>query len=242
MRYGQAMGKTTHGMCYSTTYNSWSGMFQRCYNPKAAGWRNYGGRGIAVCPRWRTFAAFLEDMGARPPGHTLDRIDGSKGYSKSNCRWATPREQQANTSRTLLLEHQGRTQPLNEWARELGMPACTISARLRRGMTVKDALIPSAKEISPRKHMVTFGGRTMCLSDWAREIGVTQSQVRARLRNLPIEEALRPFEGEKKNLKKSITHNGQTKSVRQWAIFAGVSPNAMKYRLRKWPIEKALSP
>lgn len=72
------------------TYATWMGMRTRCLNPNAAGYQNYGGRGIKVCPQWETFDGFLADMGPRPPGLTLDRIDPDAGYTPENCRWVTP--------------------------------------------------------------------------------------------------------------------------------------------------------
>lgn len=79
------------------TYNSWRAMISRCYNPRSAWYANYGGRGIAVCDRWRqSFDAFLADMGERPDGRTLDRIDSDGNYERGNCRWATPLEQTHN--------------------------------------------------------------------------------------------------------------------------------------------------
>ena len=86
----------TASRAISPTYWSWQAMLNRCNKPTAAGWKNYGGRGIKVCKRWRSFKHFLADMGERPAGKTIDRIDNSKGYDKQNCRWATRAEQQAN--------------------------------------------------------------------------------------------------------------------------------------------------
>lgn len=91
--------KKTHGHTIgrqSATYRSWLKMKSRCENPRNLKYPEYGGRGITVCRRWRKFENFLADMGERPRGRTLDRLDGNKGYSRRNCRWATARQQRLN--------------------------------------------------------------------------------------------------------------------------------------------------
>jgi hypothetical protein len=93
------MGRT-HGMHGSPTYEAWKAMLQRCRNPNYHHWRDYGGRGITVCERWLTFANFLADMGKRPEGRSLGRIDNNKGYSPNNCRWETREQQMNNTRKT----------------------------------------------------------------------------------------------------------------------------------------------
>lgn len=79
-------------------YYSWSNMIQRCTNPKATGYEHYGGRGITVCATWLLFELFLQDMGFRPVGTTLERLDSNNGYFKANCVWANW-EQQAKNKR-----------------------------------------------------------------------------------------------------------------------------------------------
>lgn len=91
-----AENSTKHGMRRTETYGSWTAMIARCSNPKNEHFNRYGGRGITVCDRWHDFVCFYEDMGKRPKGKTLDRIDNNLGYFKENCRWATHSEQVRN--------------------------------------------------------------------------------------------------------------------------------------------------
>ena len=87
-----------HGLSSTKQYKAWAGIIQRCTNPKNHKWHRYGGRGITVCDRWRTYDNFLSDMGERPAGLSVDRIDNDGNYEPANCRWSTPKEQSNNTS------------------------------------------------------------------------------------------------------------------------------------------------
>lgn len=91
--------KGLHRSKQTPTYISWRAMVMRCENPNYRYFKDYGGRGITVCDRWLRFEDFLSDMGERPPGLTLDRIDNERSYSKDNCRWGSPSEQTRNRRR-----------------------------------------------------------------------------------------------------------------------------------------------
>lgn len=124
----------------TTTYRAWYAMIQRTTNPNTKQFNDYGGRGIVACEEWRDFANFLKDMGERPSGLTLDRIDNDKGYSKENCRWATRHEQQLNRRCTRYLTVDGITKPLSVWAKERGLYTTLVRNRIVKGWPVGRAL------------------------------------------------------------------------------------------------------
>lgn len=120
-------------------------MVARCTNPNRPDYAYYGGRGVGVCDRWRqSFAAFLADMGEKPVGLSLDRIDNAHGYEPGNCRWATKYEQMQNTRGTRLLTHRGRSMGLAAWAREIGINKESLRTRLMRGWSLEKALTTGA--------------------------------------------------------------------------------------------------
>lgn len=89
-------GHTVNGK-WTPEYRTWNAMVIRCTKPNAINWERYGGRGIRVCERWRTFANFLADMGLKPtPQHSIDRVNNDGNYEPTNCRWATRLEQRHN--------------------------------------------------------------------------------------------------------------------------------------------------
>lgn len=123
------------------TYIAWEAMHRRCSNPSQESYPQYGGRGIAVCPEWRDFAAFLRDMGECPDGLTLERKCRDSDYSPSNCRWATQKEQQRNRRGNRLLTHMGMTLTAAEWSERTGIQSAVIRSRIdRHGWSVAKAL------------------------------------------------------------------------------------------------------
>ncbi len=125
---------TTHGKRYSREYSSWSAMCGRCLSPSHKDYPRYGKKGISVCPEWaNSFEAFLADMGSRPAGTTLDRIDPSKGYEPGNCRWATPLEQARNRRDLTVIDTPSGRMVLVDYAAALGLTKGAAHLRMKRG-------------------------------------------------------------------------------------------------------------
>lgn len=139
-----------HGLANKTAeYRTWKGMRNRCNNPKATGYENYGGRGIKVCDRWNDFEQFLVDMGKRPIGrYSLDRIDNNGDYTPENCRWADDITQANNTRFSVKIEFEGENLTALEWSKKLNINRETILGRYYRGLLPKYILsITSLKSI-----------------------------------------------------------------------------------------------
>lgn len=111
-------------------YSSWESMIQRCNNQNNRAFKDYGGRGITVCKRWLKFENFYADMGARPPQHSLERIDNNKGYTPTNARWATRSEQQRNRRTNRLVTIDGRLMTIAAAAELIGVKYMTAYHRL----------------------------------------------------------------------------------------------------------------
>lgn len=136
--------RSTHGETAgekTPEYTTWASMMQRCENSGNAGFKNYGGRGIRVCKRWRKYENFLKDMGRKPnPESSIDRIDNDGDYDPSNCRWASKKEQQNNTRRNRKITHNGESFNMFQWADRIGMNKKTLSTRIFRGWSENRAL------------------------------------------------------------------------------------------------------
>jgi hypothetical protein len=136
----------------SKVYEAWVGMRQRCLNPNDHDRLRYSKRGISICRRWNKFLNFLKDMG-EPPSlrHSLDRKNNNKGYCKSNCRWATQREQCRNKENNHRICYRGKVRPRKEWEEVLGFRYGTLQNRFRLGWSVKEALETPIREHTWRK-------------------------------------------------------------------------------------------
>lgn len=130
----------------NSTYRAWANMKTRCSNPKCQNFADYGGRGIVVCDRWKSFDNFLLDMGEKPDGLTLDRIDNDGNYEPDNCRWAT-RSRQANNRRgNHIVFFNGKGKTLNQHAIDCGLKPSTVRQRFYvYGWGINRCLTPTKK-------------------------------------------------------------------------------------------------
>jgi hypothetical protein len=167
----------THGMKGTPTYFSWANMMQRCLNPNNKRYPSYGGRGITVCERWKTFENFLADMGERPPGTTLGRIGNSKGYYPLNCRWETRQEQYDNTRRTHSLYHDGKISTIAARTRELGLSGTTIITRIKRGWKYERVVGKTKQDTRKANNKSGFPNVYPVANLWASQIKIDGKMV-----------------------------------------------------------------
>lgn len=160
-------------------------MINRCHNPHHVKYPRYGARGIVVCERWRSsFLAFVLDMGERPAGHTIERIDVNGSYEPGNCRWATAKEQARNKTDNNVLTLNGETKCIAEWADCTGIPSHTIRARIGvYGWSIERALTepvnPPGRKRTER--ILSFNGIALRVSEWAQRTGISGHTLRHRL-------------------------------------------------------------
>lgn len=179
----------------SPTYVSWYGMKCRCLNPHHIAFKRYGGRGIKVCDRWMNYYNFIEDMGIRPEGKTLDRIDGNGNYCKENCRWSTPKEQSQNFSKSFLY-FKGEKMHWKDFCRKNKLDFDSFKYRVHKGWTMREILNPLLRR---KKTIILTVSRPLTLREelikkqWEKghtlesignRIGITRERVRQILRNL----------------------------------------------------------
>jgi hypothetical protein len=177
-----------HGGYLDPTYTVWRNMNARCNNPKNPKYSRYGGRGIKVVERWRSYATFIADMGPRPEGLCLERIDNDGNYDPSNCEWATYTQENNNTSRNKLITLGSVTKTAAEWCELTGLNHRTLASRLSSSMSVEMALtLPPPPGMlrdipKPKVHSkLTHNGQTFTIKDWSKLTGINSATIISRI-------------------------------------------------------------
>lgn len=127
-----SIGKLRHGLTKTKTWNTWVWMHSRCYQKSHQRYDNYGGRGIAVCQRWHTFENFYADMGEKPDGKSIERIDVNGNYSPENCKWVSTDAQYSNTTKTIYVKLYGIDYPLRDLVKLSGIKYMTAYCRIKQ--------------------------------------------------------------------------------------------------------------
>lgn len=176
--HGQSTGKNK-----SRAYVSWNCAKTRCYNKNSKYYKYYGGRGIRMSPKWvNSFETFYKDMGERPIGCSLDRIDSDGDYSFENCRWSTHKQQMNNTRSNILLKIGEETKSLKEWADFYGVNYLTANWRYHNGLPLEKIF---QKEYLPKSShiIIEYNGERKPLREWAKVLGLKYTTARYRLIN-----------------------------------------------------------
>lgn len=196
------MRKIKHGLCKHPIYKTWINMKSRCGNPNASKYNLYGGKGIKVCEEWENNVQAFYDWSMSNGweiGLTIDRKNGNMDYSPDNCQWVTYRAQNNNTSQNHLIEYNGKCMNIAQWANYLGISYKMLSERIRRGWSTERALTTenvksngfnfgefikneNIKNDNSNIVYITANGKTMSISEWAKELNVGKSTLFARLR------------------------------------------------------------
>jgi hypothetical protein len=166
-------------------FRSWQAMRSRCLNESSDNFRLYGGRGITICEEWDSFETFLIDMGPRPDGHTLDRIDVNGNYNKSNCRWATPSQQSRNRRVNRYVEYNGERLCVAELAERVGMNANTLYIRLDDGLSIDGAVEEGRRrpKSKAKATLIDLDGKSVSLEDLSKRFDIKLSTLVSRLKN-----------------------------------------------------------
>lgn len=153
MKGNHKHGHAKKGESVSPTYKSWLKMKERCSNPKDISFRNYGGRGIGYDPSWNDFSVFLRDMGERPVGYSLDRLDVDKAYGPANCKWSSRKEQANNKRTNVMLTVDGVTKTMTEWSEATGVKVGTIWRRFSVGYSSEDCIYKGSFQKGSTSHV-----------------------------------------------------------------------------------------
>ena len=172
-----------HALMNTATYRSWQSMKRRCLSPNAHNYKHYGGRGIKICARWMTFVNFADDMGERPSGHTLDRIDNDGMYCPENCKWSTQAEQSRNRSSSVRVTLDGKTMTATDAAKLYGIHRKTIAKRVASGVDGNDAVLGGRGKI--RSHGIfKYNGQVMSFVEMSRLSGIPYKTLHRRVVSL----------------------------------------------------------
>lgn len=222
---GDKHHSTTHGMTNSSEFITWKAMRNRCYNVKERSYKDYGGRGITVCDRWKdSFENFYSDMGPKPsPQHTIERDKNDGNYEPNNCRWATRKEQSVNKRNTVLVVlSDGSRVTVEEAAGILGLNENTIRTRIHLGIPLT---LPVTKQIIDEKHL--HEGKLYTVKELEAITGIKDHTLRYHLRNgKTIPEIIK----EVAQRARRVLFNNKWLTLKEFSIACGIPVRTIHYK------------
>lgn len=224
----------THGMSKTGTFSSWAAMKTRCSNPNNSRYKIYGGKGIRVCKRWLTFDNFYIDMGDRPKGKSIDRIDNSKNYEPNNCRWATPKEQAINRTSTVLITFNGKTLSQADWAKRIGINVFALKRRIASGWDIEDALTLPRQPVNRSRK----AKKKNCICKECGNAFVVPEYVEQRRGAVYCSKLC--YQNHNATL---LTFGNKTLGIQEWSKQTGISASTLRARIFNygWTVERAIS-
>jgi hypothetical protein len=226
----------SHGLSKTSTYYVWKCARQRCKNSNNKEYSNYGGRGITFCKRWDNYENFLEDMGERPEGMEIDRIDVNGNYEPENCRWTTSKENQRNRTNNHLITYRGETKCLAAWAEEYEIDYNILSQRVNRdNMSFEEAI--SGKYFRVKRLAVDVNGNTYPVDVLVKMLNLTRIKITEFLRNnsTRLEDLVLYSQGGYFNKPEVVTDpiDGESLLMKDILKKYGISYGLYRYRVKK---------
>jgi hypothetical protein len=233
---------TTHGLCKTPEYNTWRKIKERCLNKDTPSFHNYGGRGISLFPEWvNSYEKFLSYIGNRPSKkHSIDRINNNGNYEPGNVRWATNWQQANNKRVNHIIEFNGITQTMAEWADQTGITYNSIRTRINKGWSIEDTLTISTGSMRHNSRILEYNGVSQSVIDWSRQTGLDNKTIYDRINSgWTIEDALTKT----KKTGRILDYCGKSQSIADWSRETGIDGDIIGERVNKlgWTIEKALT-
>ena len=193
--------RTVHGEWGTRLHQLWKGMKARCYNPNHAFYKNYGGRGIKVCPEWKEdflqFKNFMISIGydeTLPTGEqTIERIDVNGDYEPNNCKLVSRKEQNINKRNNHKVTYKGETKTVTEFAEEYGLDVENVLNRINNyGYSIEEAMEKPVRKCSHKNApLYEVDGEKFSLREWGEKFGLTRSQIKSKTRHKSVEEVVR---------------------------------------------------
>jgi hypothetical protein len=249
MKRRERHGDTRRDGWRAPEYSVWVGMKQRCLNPKAESYSDYGGRGIGVCRKWRnSYSAFLEDMGRRPsPFHSIHRKNNDGDYTPKNCVWSLIEEQSRHKRSNNNITAFGKTRCVTDWAADLEMSPSAITRRLQKGWSPEEAVSIASTKIDDEARLMIIDGDTMRLPAWAALSGIAATTIWHRVTCMGWSHKKAVFTpvgstpvGRKPSVFLAV--NGETATIEAWAAKNDLKRTTIDERIKRgWSVEEAVS-